>query len=274
MTFDASKSAIVHGFQAFYYELLRQKERALSLYFAPVQEATETEQANTATEPTLEPEKEKNNVEGGVVEIQKKLLAIIENVSNTVLAKSKLNPKFIGDAKYIMAALTDEIFLNLRWEGAKYWRYTLLEKQLFQTELAGDKFFSMCDEIVVDFSNEEMAFVYLMTLSLGFKGRYRDVENADEQIGWYKDRLHSMLNTKSARLFFPGRTHMIDSCYEYTCIENDNSHLPDARFWSWCVISVVFLYIIVSYFVWIGITGEISDVLQKISAQTRQGALI
>lgn len=260
MSFQASESAIVHGFQAFYYELLRQKEKALSMFFAPKKEE--------------ESDADNSEVEGYVVGIQKKLLSIIENVTNTIHAKSRINPKFVGDAKYIMAVLADEIFLNLQWEGAKFWRYTLLEKQIFQTEIAGDKFFTMLDEIVTDFNNEEMAFLYLMALSLGFKGRYRDIKNSDEHIGWYKDRLYSILNTKSARLYFPGRSHMIESCYDYVYAENDNSQLPDYRFWAYCVLSVVFAYILISHFVWADITDDIGEILSKIAEQTRQGALV
>ena len=275
MSFNASESAIVHGFQAFYYELLRQKEKALSSFFSTksVDPSTEDEsEENSSNEENVS--RETSHAEGCVVEIQKKLLNVIENVSNVMHSKSRINPKFITDAKYIMAVLADEIFINMNWEGAKFWRYTLLEKQLFQTEIAGDKFFSMLDEIVADFSNEEMAFLYLMSLSLGFKGRYRDIENSEEHIGWYKDRLYSILNTKSARLYFPGRSHMVESCYESTYMESDDSQLPDSRFWSWCVLGVVFAYIVISYFVWAGITDDISEVLAKISEQTRQGPLL
>lgn len=270
MSFSASESAIVHGFQAFYYELLRQKEKALSLFYAKKNEQAEESKQNEENEST----KQASLEEGCVVEIQKKLLSVIENVSNTIHANSRINTRYITDAKYIMSVLADEIFLNIDWEGAKFWRYTLLEKQMFQTEIAGDKFFSMLDEIISDFSNEEMAFLYLMALSLGFKGRYRDIENSEEHLGWYKDRLYSMLNTKNVRLYFPGRSHMIDSCYEHTYLESDNAFLPDARFWSWCVLSVVFIYVVVSYLVWADITNDISDVLEKISEQTRQGPLI
>lgn len=260
MSFRASESVVVHGFQAFYYELLRQKEKALSMFFSPVKDG--------------ENESENNEVEGYVVGIQKKLISIIENVGAMIHAKSRINPQFVGDAKYIMAVLADEVFLNLQWEGAKFWRYTLLEKQIFQTEIAGDKFFTMLDEIVTDFNNEEIAFLYLMALSLGFKGRYRDIENSDEHIGWYKDRLYSILNMKTARLYFPGRSHMIESCYDCTYTENNNFQLPDYRFWTYCVLAVVFAYILISYFVWANITDGICEILSKISEQTRQGAMI
>lgn len=268
MGFNASESVIVHGFQAFYYELLRQKERALSLYFSygNSDDNSETEADDLKT----------RDVEGGVVEIQKKLLTIIVNVSDTILAKSRINPKFVEDIKYLMTIFADEIFLNLKWDGIKFWRYTLLEKQLFQTEIAGDKFFSMLDNIINDLNSEEMSFLYLMLLSLGFKGKYRDLSSsdADDKISWYKGRLCAILNTGYSRLFYPGRQHMIESCYESTFLENDDNTLPDLRFWSFCVVSVIFLYIIISFFIWSDITGELNEIITKISEQIRQGPLV
>jgi type VI secretion system protein ImpK len=271
MSFNASDSAIVHGFQAFYYELLRYKEKALSLYFSYDASATTHEESSGASDVTKQ---SNDNVEGAVVGIQKRMMKIIEDVTEVMLAKSRAAPRFIVDAKYVITVFADEIFLNLKWDGAAFWRMTLLEKQLFQTEVAGDRFFSMADEIMVDIRNEEMAFLYLMALSLGFKGKYRGTTNSDERISWYKSRLHAMLSTKQSSLFFPGRIHMIGSCYEYTHFESDDSHLPDHRFWSWCIASVVVVYIVVSYVVWCGITGEIHDLLKQISEQTRQGPLI
>jgi type VI secretion system protein ImpK len=164
----------------------------------------------------------------------------------------------------------------MRWEGAKYWRLTLLEKQIFQTEVAGDRFFALLDEIVSNYNqnNEEIVFVYLMALSLGFRGKYRDVEGAETHILRYKNSLYSALNSKPSGLFYPGRSHMIESCYTFTDTESNDLQLPDVRFWSWCVIAVVSTYIVVSYAMWYGITSEISEVLNKIAEQARNGPLV
>ncbi|MDR1333215.1 MAG: DotU family type IV/VI secretion system protein [Holosporales bacterium] len=271
MNFDASDSAVVHGFQAFYYELLRHKERALSMYCSQGTKSLKPgEEAPAGEAGTVQ----KNEAEVAVVSIQKKMIKVIENVVSVMLAKSRIAQSFIGDAKYIMTVLADEIFLNLKWDGAAFWRFTLLEKQLFQTEVAGDRFFTMADDVIVDVRNEDMAFLYLMALSLGFKGKYRGAVNADEQISWYKNRLYAMLSSHQSKLFFPGRTHMICSCYEYTNFDSDNSSIPDHRFWAWCIASIIMAYIVISYIVWCGITGEISDVLKQISEQTRQGPLL
>jgi type VI secretion system protein ImpK len=218
--------------------------------------------------------KRQNEVDSTVIEIQKKMLHVIETITNTMRMKSRILPKQIADSKYIITILTDEIFLNLRWEGAQFWRFTLLEKQLFQTEVAGDKFFSMMDEIVASIEDNDVAFLYLMALSLGFKGRYRGVEGAEEHIAWYKSRLYALLNPRPARLFFPGKSKMIEACYEHTNTTSNESYLPDSRFWSWCIISIVFVYIAISYCVWYGITGEMGSVLREIAEQIRQGPTI
>ena len=173
MGFKASESAIVHGFQAFYYELLRQKERALSLYFsAEISEDPTIISDESELSPVL---KRQNEVEGAIVGIQKRLITIIENSVNAMIAKSRFQMKMIDDAKYIMTVLADEVFINLKWEGAKFWRFSLLEKQFFQSEIAGERFFSMLDEVIqsINTTNEEFAFLYFMSLSLGFKGKYR-----------------------------------------------------------------------------------------------------
>jgi type IV/VI secretion system ImpK/VasF family protein len=270
VSFAASESAIVHGFQSFYYELLRQKERALSLYFTPPsQDPPDSDNCDSESELKMQ-----NEVEGSIVTIQKKLITVISSASEMISVKSKLPPHFITDTKYIMTILADEVFINLRWDGAKYWRFSLLEKQLFQSEVAGDKFFKMLDEIIYTLDNDEMAFLYLMSLSLGFKGRYRDLDGSSDHIAWYKDRLYSVLHSKSSRLFYPGRHRMIESCYEYTDSENNNAVLPDSRFWSWCITTVIFIYIIISYCIWYSITDEIGDILEKIIDQTKHGSLI
>ncbi len=262
MSFDASKSAIVHGFQAFYYEILRQKEKALSLLFTDSSKVViETETDNgIILEENIEDTN--NKVEGTVVAIQKQLISTIKNIINTILNNSHGYHKDIEEIKYIMAALSDEIFLNLRWEGSKVWKFTLIEKQLFQTEIAGNKFFIDLEKTLINLQNEELAFVYLMALSLGFKGKFRGVD--ESRISWYKDRLFAVCQSKSTGLFFPGRQTLIQSCYNYTNKNVNNSSLPDIRFWSWLTTFVICIYIIISYIVWNNVTDEISILLKKI----------
>ncbi|MDR0744511.1 MAG: DotU family type IV/VI secretion system protein [Holosporales bacterium] len=273
MKFNFSESLVVHEFQIFYYELLRQKEKALSFFFY---NNLSPDPPSNSESNDIEKSDKQNEIEGTIVTIQKKLISVIENAAEVMLIRSRITNKLAEDAKYIMTVLTDEIFINLRWEGSKLWRFSLLEKQIFQSEVAGDKFFIMLDEIMANMNaiSEELAFLYLMALSLGFKGRYRDTENSIEHISWYKERLYSLLHDKPSRLYYPGRHYLIGSCYEHTYTESNNSILPDIRFWTLCTIAIISLYIVISYFVWYSITSDVSDILRNIYEQTKQGPLI
>ena len=88
MSFNASSSAVVHCFQAFYYELLRQKERALSLYLSSNNKVND--------------DKYDKEIEGLIVTIQKKLINTIETVNNTLIEQSRLSSNDIRDVKYII----------------------------------------------------------------------------------------------------------------------------------------------------------------------------
>lgn len=274
MAFKASSSPIVHGFQAFYYELLRQKEACLSKFFS---------KDNKSSDPNVTDDEhvgqaggDVSEVETLIVAVQKKLILTLDKVFEVILLKSRINSKKLEEAKYIMTVLADEIFINMNWEGAKFWRFSLLEKQIFESEIAGEKFFALLDESISEMNsiNEEIAFLYLMSLSLGFKGRYKDTENADEYISWYKDKLYSMLHKNPSRLFYPGRANMIESCYEYTVTEENNQSLPDTRFWSIVISIVIITYLIVSYMIWFGITDDISEILNAVSEQIRREPLV
>ncbi len=269
---QAHNSPIVHGFQAFYYELLRQKEISLSKFFAAENSSPDPVVDSDTTELT----QGSSEVEELIVAVQRKLTTVLENVSNVMSSQTRLNNQKLNEVKYAMTVLVDEIFINMRWDGAKFWRFNLLEKQLFQSEIAGEKFFSILDAALDDTRsiNEDIAFVYLMCLSLGFKGKYRGNEHGDEYISWYKDKLYALLHKKPSRLFYPGRAHMISECYEYTITEDNKQSIPDTHFWAMVIMGVVFVYITVSYFVWFGITDEISEVLQAIAEQVRKGPLV
>ncbi len=303
MHFKASNSPIVHGFQAFYYELLRQKERALSAYFSgsiqnndpSINNNSSIDNDNNSNEEIVydetkiltteedgtivySVENKANEIEGMIVSIQKRIISTLNNIIDNFIHNSRLSEKKIDEIKYIMTVLVDEIFINMKWEGSKYWRFSLLEKQLFQSEVAGERFFSLLDQNISNTSqlnNNDCIFVYLMALSLGFKGKFRDMDKGDEFLTWYKDKMYAILHKKSSKLFYPGRSKLIESCYAYTLFqENNNNTLPDIHFWTWCVIGVISLYIVVSYIIWFGITDDILSVIRSLTEQIRRGPIV
>jgi type VI secretion system protein ImpK len=78
-------------------------------------------------------------------------------------------------ARFLKAALADELMLNFDWAGRSAWRHALLEATLFRTSLAGDKVFDDIEQILSarEPAQRRSAMLYLHVLSLGFQGRHR-----------------------------------------------------------------------------------------------------
>jgi type VI secretion system protein ImpK len=262
---------VIHGFQAFYYELLKQKEICLSRFFTNAEKSPDP-----TAEQLSDTDGNSSEIEGIIVAVQKKLINTLSNVCEIILSTSNLSSIKLECAKYIMTVLADEIFLNMKWNGAKFWRFSLLEKQLFQSEIAGENFFTLLDAFLAEplTSGSEIAFLYLMALSLGFKGKYRETENGENYISWYKDKLYAVFHGKPSRLFYPGRSYMINACYEYTIMKENHLLVPDTHFWTMFIMGIIMTYIVISYIVWFGITDEVRDVLTTISDQIRRGPLV
>lgn len=80
-----------------------------------------------------------------------------------------------GDARFLKAALADELLLATDWAGREHWHHVLLEANLFRSSQAGEKVFQDIEQILAarEPSQRNLARLYLYALSLGFQGRYR-----------------------------------------------------------------------------------------------------
>ncbi len=78
-------------------------------------------------------------------------------------------------ARYLKAALADELLIHTDWAGRPHWRHVLLEAQLFRTSSAGEKVFEEIEQILTqrEPTQRPIARLYLNVLSLGFQGLYR-----------------------------------------------------------------------------------------------------
>ncbi|MDP2193318.1 MAG: DotU family type IV/VI secretion system protein, partial [Alphaproteobacteria bacterium] len=162
MEYAFKTSIFMQNFQEFYYEVLRQKEKALRTFEHSVGEQSE------------------QILETTVTDIQKKLHEVLEK--QAIQASKGIGgttASYFRDAQYIMVALADETFLMMDWPGAKAWRKALMEAQIFQTQVAGEQFFKRLDVLLSssDPARSELGQVYLMALSMGFRGRYTEKED-------------------------------------------------------------------------------------------------
>ena len=78
-------------------------------------------------------------------------------------------------ARFLKAALADEMLLNLDWAGRAHWRHVLVEATLLHTAHAGEQVFADIDQLLRerDPARRILAQLYLQVLALGFQGRYR-----------------------------------------------------------------------------------------------------
>lgn len=95
----------------------------------------------------------------------------------------------IADARYLKAALADEILLNTPWIGRDCWTTHLLEASLFRTSVAGERVFERIEQLL---SNREpslrpIASLYLSALALGFQGKYRGASETDRFAGYREE---------------------------------------------------------------------------------------
>lgn len=107
-------------------------------------------------------------------------------------------------AMYVMAAVTDEIFiLEVDWPGRDAWLDLLLEYNLFQSRNAGNRFFQMADELLAtqipDPLQVDLAAVMVMALQLGFKGRHRGLLS-DAELDALRNRLYKLVEREHGAL--------------------------------------------------------------------------
>lgn len=160
---------------------------------------------------------------------------------------------------YIMAALADEIFLNLNWSGRGYWLDHLMEQRLFHTQVAGQEIFRRITRILSrqDFAAEDLAAVYLVALALGFKGQYwheQDQSTIDETRKKLLDRL-LWANPDLQQ----GTSRMFPEAYENTVDEGAPVKLPEPRTWWIVVAGISAAWLTLSTIAWLWLTRFTRD---------------
>ncbi|HZS44224.1 MAG TPA: DotU family type IV/VI secretion system protein [Blastocatellia bacterium] len=193
--------------------------------------------------------------------VRQRLLLLFEHQARDA---QTYGSEFYREAQYVMAALADEIFLQLDWEGRSYWLSNLIETQLFQTHISGELFFQRLDRILQDRDPalKELASVYFMALSLGFRGKYRGY-NDNGLLTLYRQQLYTFIFQKPADLS-DARKQLFPEAYQYTEATLKRRRLPDTRFWVGVLLLVVVLFIGISHVLWTGLVAPLEESSQKI----------
>lgn len=172
--------------------------------------------------------------------------------------------EFYKEAQYVMVALADEIFLNTQWEGRRFWVSNLLESKIFRTHVAGELFFQRLDRLLVDRDPvyRDLAAVYLMALSLGFRGKYRGQDDRG-QLERYRRQLFHFVFRREPELENETR-HVFPEAYYHTLRQETRRRMPNPRAWVILLVAVVLAYVTMTHGIWVKLTGKLFETNEQI----------
>lgn len=167
---------------------------------------------------------------------------------------------------YIIVSLADEIFLNTPWDGKKYWEENMLEQRFFGTQIAGEKIFDNIEKLIEKNDEESIliAEIYMKTLSLGFKGKYRDVVEQEKLINVHRKALFNFVERYDKSINMISH-RMFSKDYIYTLPTINRQFLPDVSVVNYVYIFVVFMFFVISSVVWFVETRDLYEIMQEIS---------
>jgi type VI secretion system protein ImpK len=180
------------------------------------------------------------------------------------------SPELYHEAQYVMAALADEVLLYMTdWPGRAQWTDNLLEVALFQTRLAGERIFDNIDALIArgTAANPDLAAVYLVMLSLGFRGKYRAIADPSA-LRLYRRALRQIVE-RHGPLRFADALPLFGDAYAHTLDEGRPVRLPHLRPWIIAIAAAIAVYLVTQQVIWSHGTGAIESVLE--SAPAPQG---
>jgi type VI secretion system protein ImpK len=166
--------------------------------------------------------------------------------------------EFHREAIYVMAALADEIFVHLDWEGKDFWLNHLLEARLFRTHAAGTIFFRKVEDILrrQDEAAAEMATVFMFALALGFRGKYWGDES-ELAPDVYRARLFAFIARRLPDLSQPVQ-HVFPAAYRNTIQSGSQRDIPSARPWVWGLLGAFLAWIVIAQLLWWNLTRDLN----------------
>lgn len=201
--------------------------------------------------------------------VRKRLQALLEKqASEAGLRRGDHGARLYREAQYIMAALADELFLDLEWEGREAWGSDLLETRLFGTHVAGERIFQRIDQLLAerDLAYREIKVIYLLALSLGFQGMYRG--GAIEEVERYRAALYDLVFPRQASVT-RGERRLFPQSYMHTLDRSRPIRLPTIGRWASALAIVLGLYLAAAHLVWHGTTRDLREINAEIAEISR-----
>ena len=256
---DGNPVFLYSKFRTFYNEIIRFKHRK-SEFTAGFSTAVMSDAAALPTD-----------AQGAAEALSKKLLEVLElQAAEAKWMGGEIAARY-PDAQYAMAALADETFTMLEWEGQSAWQDHLLEQHLFRTRAAGYDLFKRIDRLLKDAPNtpvsRDLARVYLMVIAAGFHGKYRQF-GLTRALTDYRQRLYEYIYRGDALLLYaPDRT-LIPEITTRTVVGQAVSRVSSAQRWAAILAFVAVSYTVIAHVAWSRVSADLKDVTGRIVADS------
>ena len=255
---DRDTSYVVRCFETFYAEIARQKERLLKGRETSLSEGLD-----------MTPGALDTSVAASAQFILNKLYTILDKQALEAGHQGgEFAVEVFQEAQFIMASLADEVFLNINWQGRQYWEDNLLESRLFGTHDAGDLFFQKLESFLADRdpARKNLAEIYLLSLGLGFQGKYRNIDDGG-RLAAFRKQLYTFINHRESRLFI-GEQRLFPETYTHTLETGKTEHMQDRQAWFMAIAGGFLLLIAFSHFMWHDATDTLYNVINHIQNET------
>lgn len=155
----------------------------------------------------------------------------------------------LDKAYFSMVSLADELFIiELDWLGRDHWHKVLLEEHFYESCSAGGIFYRQVDVLLTNDKygslEVQLAAVYLLTLRLGFVGRYRDDTTA---LKTYKTKLFTIISQHQSI----ATEYIHSQVYAHCLVSHHEQRLAPLSNWYRGTIYSLSFYFILGAVVWL-----------------------
>lgn len=179
------------------------------------------------------------------------------------------------DAQYAMAALADETFTHMEWEGQTAFPKYSIERKLCQTNAADVEVFRRMDKLLKDWPNSvvarDLARVYLLVIAAGFRGKYRPF-GLTRALAEYRHRLYEYIHNGDALMLYAPERTIFPNAAAQTLAGQALRRFSAAQRWAAILIFLVISYTLIAHVAWNRVAADLKDVTARIKSGSTAGA--
>ena len=179
------------------------------------------------------------------------------------------------EAQYAMAALADEIFTHMEWEGKSAWPKFSLERKVYKTHAAEVELFKRIDRLLKDLPDtdvaRDLARVYLLVLAAGFQGKWRQF-GLTRPIAEYRRRLYEYIHHEDPLMLYAPERRVFPDATSHILAGHAVARFSTAQRWAAILVFLLVSYTVVAHIAWSSASADLKDVTTRIKSDASAGA--